>query len=125
MHATCIRGNPLIELPAVRFVLLLPGWSAKIAKMALLRAAKDQLLAGKAAPWLHAGLRNVCRSFAAQAEPLEDEEGVYVVTGPAHKSQSTCRVVDPQRLLLPCIIHACSVYSLVFRRGIPQCLLWH
>jgi hypothetical protein len=53
---------------------------SKDRKMALLRAAKDQLLAGKAAPWLHAGLRNVCRSFAAQAEPLEDEEGVYVVT---------------------------------------------
>jgi hypothetical protein len=56
--------------------------------MALLRAAKDQLLAGKAAPWLHAGLRNVSRSYAAQAEPLEDEEGAYVVTGPVHTAQS-------------------------------------
>lgn len=51
--------------------------------MALLaRAAKEsQLLAVKAAPWLHAGLRSVSRSFAAQAEAVEDEEGAYVVTG--------------------------------------------
>lgn len=48
----------------------------------LLRAATDQLLGGsRTAPWLQSGLRELSRSFAAQAEPVEDEEGVYVVTG--------------------------------------------
>jgi hypothetical protein len=48
--------------------------------MALLRAAKDQLLASKSAPWLQGGFRILSRSFAAQAEPIEDDEGAYVVT---------------------------------------------
>lgn len=46
----------------------------------LLRAAKEQLLACKSAPWIQDGLRVVSRSFAAQAEPVEEDEGAYVVT---------------------------------------------
>lgn len=50
-------------------------------KMALLRAAADQLLTQRTAPWLQSGLRILSRSFAAQAQPVDEEEGAYVVTG--------------------------------------------
>jgi hypothetical protein len=50
--------------------------------MALVRAACEQLLsAGRAAPWLRGGARLLSRQFSAQAEPVDDEEGVYVVSG--------------------------------------------
>lgn len=48
--------------------------------MALLRAASEQLLGSRAAPWIQRGLGTLKRTFAAQAEPLEEDEGTYVVT---------------------------------------------
>lgn len=47
----------------------------------LLRAVKQQLLGGKAAPWMQQSSNVLSRAFSAQAEPLEEEEGMYVVTG--------------------------------------------
>lgn len=57
--------------------------SSSTFRMALLRAAKEQLVAPRTAPLLQSGLRLLARSFAAQAEPVEEDEGAYVVTGMA------------------------------------------
>lgn len=62
----------------------------------LLRAAKEQLLASKSAPWLQNGLRVVSRSFAAQAEPVEEDEGAYVVTAWIHFLCSAACLINEQ-----------------------------
>lgn len=59
---------------------LAPVSKSSPARMALLRAATDQLLSAKSAPWMQRGRRIISRSFAAQAEPAEEDDGAYVVT---------------------------------------------
>jgi hypothetical protein len=84
--------------------------------MALLRAATDQLLSAKVAPWMQHGFRIVSRSFAAQAEPVQEDDGAYVVTA------RTVRVLLCSAGLLfryPCIIVA--VFMLVFAYCTRSC----
>jgi len=67
--------------------------------MALLRAASEQLLSSRTAPWIQRGLGALSRSFAAQAEPVEEDEGTYVVTDGESSDthmQLVCSAVDCQ-----------------------------